>query len=743
MVVQDEPNAWWRHLSRRPHELWVKRQEQIAQTRASLPGIPARNRTVSSLRRMVWHWYVPVISTILVLGFLSIYAAVTYFMFLRDLTSPEKIMNRNNRGLILYDTEGKPFYRSSEAKEFRPVPLSDIPEVVRKATLAAEDAQFYTHPGFSYRSIVRSLFKNLSERKLTRYGGSTITQQLVKNSLVGQEQTLNRKFKELVLAVEIERRYNKDQILEMYLNSVYYGSNAYGVAEAAQRYLGKDIRRVNLAEASFLAALPNAPSYLSPHTGSMDAAKSRQSYVLQQMTVHSMISASEAERARQVQLAVVPRKADGGSSPHFALFVRDNVYELFEEDEANRRGFRVYTTFDSRLQKIAEEEVSRQVKLLARFKASNAALVALDPKTGALLAMVGSADWENDAIGGKFNAAIQAKRQPGSAIKPLVYLAALADRTVSTVSTLHDKPTDFGGGYRPKNYDGKFRGDVTVRRALANSLNVPSVELLNMVGVPRAIEVAQALGITTLEDPSRYGLSLVLGGGEVRLFELTAAYGVIANNGLKAETYAIERIEDKFGNTVYTHQEGVYGLLAPAGPRQTVREVLDAGPTYLVTHILADSAARAEVFGNALTIGRQAAVKTGTTDDFRDSWTIGYTPQLVVGVWIGNSDNTPMTGVAGSLGAAPIWRAVMERGLAGKPVQSFTRPAGVAEVKICLDKKLLDENGVPEVYLYGTEPTERCNPEPSPSPTTEPSPTPEFTPPLEPSPEPTPTPPTT
>ncbi|MDP3724616.1 MAG: PBP1A family penicillin-binding protein [bacterium] len=703
------------------YSVWTQRQN-----RRTNPRLSRREHTiVRVLKRTFFHWSTIVMVVGAVFLGTFVYGILTYVSFANDLATPERIMNRNNRGLLLFDKDGALFYRTAEAKDLRPVSIEVIPKHVQDATVAAEDAQFYSHPGFSVAGMVRSTWKNMLARDPFRFGGSTITQQLVKNSLVGVERTYARKIKEFILAVEIERRFTKGQILEMYLNSVYYGSNAFGAAEAAELYFGKKVSDLSLAEAAVLAGIPNAPSYLSPHAGNLDATMRRQQYVLGQMREHNFILQDQEEDARKQTLTFIPPKHDPVASPHFALSVIDEVRRLFPEDEAERRGFRVTTTLDRRVQSIAEEEIANGVKRLTSQKVTNGAMVVQDPKTGSILAMVGSADWENDAIGGKFNAATQALRQPGSSIKPVIYLDAIRRRLVTPTTILQDEPKDFGG-YKPKNFDGRFRGEVTVRRALANSLNVPSVQIMEKVGVRHAVELAQALGLSTLTDPNRYGLSLVLGGGEVKLVDMVGAYAAIADGGVWHEPHMVIKIEDKFGTIVYTYERGIRQLFSLSVPPQRSKTVVDAASAYLVTHILSDSGARAEVFGNLLSTSRPMAVKTGTTDDYRDSWTIGYSPQLVVGVWIGNNDNSPMLSVSGSIGAAQVWRAAIERMHQGAPIQTFERPSGIFEVGVCTGTFLRDDaSDIREVYLTGTEPTQLCHP-PSPIPT--PAPTPEPTP---------------
>lgn len=653
----------------------------------------------------------------------AIFIAITYMTYANDITSKEKIMNRNNLGIIIYDKDKKVIFREGQAQEFKITPLANISKAMINATLASEDVNFYKHPGISIPSLVASFIADFRHLDPFKYGGSTITQQLVKNSLLGHEKSYSRKLREVVLAIEIERRYSKDEILEIYLNSVYYGAGAYGVDQAAKVYFNEDASKITLPQAALLAGLPNAPSLLSPYGGDKEKARQRQEYVLFQMRDHKLITPQQYDQALHEQLVYAGYKPqDEVQAPHFSLWVRKQIFEQFSESQAERLGYRVYTTIDLNMQKIAEEAVAKRVQELANLKVSNGALVAMDPKTGAIKAMVGSADYYNDDIGGKFNVAVDGVgRQPGSSFKPFVYVAAFDRGILTPASKLRDKPTDFGifGGepFKPKNYDGKFRGDVTVRRSLANSLNIPAVEALKLVGVNSAIDTAERMGITTLKERDRYGLSLVLGGGEVHLLEMVQAYAVFANNGKKQNYYSIEQIEDKFGNVIYDRN---------TDSNTEGSQVLDARAAYLITNILSDNNARSEVFGanSPLRLSRPAAAKTGTTDNYKDSWTIGYTPNLVAGAWIGNNDGRQMQGVAGALGAATVWKNFMERALAELPKEDFKEPEGIVKVKICQKVQTKEqrflEDGTPydhyedkvvtqeEVFIKGTEPKDQC-----------------------------------
>lgn len=652
-------------------------------------------------------------------------ALFTYFYFARDLKSKETVMNRNNTGVLLLDHKEEPFFSFYQAQQKTFVPLDQIPNYMQQAVIAMEDKEFYSHPGFSIRGIIRAFAVNFRSGEI-RHGGSTITQQLVKNALLNPRRDFLRKYQELILAQEIERRFTKNEILEMYLNSVYFGEGAFGVEEASLTYFNKSAKNLTLAESSLLTALLKAPSSLSPVSGDQKRAIERQKIVLQEMASQGFITSEEKERTEKQKLVFKEKENFiNDFAPHFALMVLEELEERYGgEEKVARSGFKVKTTLNLEWQKHAEVAVKNHVNTLARNRASNGGAVAIDPKTGEVRTLVGSKDWFNEDFG-KFNIAT-ALRQPGSAFKPIVYAAGFEQRVISPATILRDEPTTFTGpyvqgSYTPRNYDGRFRGPVLARRALANSLNVPSVEVMSKVGLPEAIQMAQRIGITSLKDPSNYGLSLVLGGREVKPIELTNAYAAFANGGEVNKITTILEIKDKNGQTIYT---------ATPEKNRAVRPET----AFLISSILSDSQARQEVFGNALDISRPAAVKTGTTQDFRDAWTVGYTPSLAIGVWVGNNDNTPMDSVAGSLGAAPIWRSLMERFLQGTPVEAFSPPPGIIPLWICGDNGLRLENKEStssaklEYFIPGTEPSGVCivpTPTPTPTPVPSPAPTPE------------------
>lgn len=654
------------------------------------------------------------------IGLLILIPPLTYLYFVRDLGSKESIMTHKNSGVILKDRNGTTFFTFYQAKTKKIVPLSSIPKYTQEAVIAVEDKNFYQEPGFSISGIGRALFTDIKKQELAQ-GGSTITQQVVKNTLLGPQKNFLRKYQEIFLALELERRYSKDDILEMYLNTVYFGEGAFGIEDAAHTYFNKDANDLTVGESALLAGILPAPSAYSPLTGNRDEAFRRQKIVLTQMEQQGYITKDQMLQAENQQITFNPQKEDlNETAPHFALMVKDELIQKYGEQEVASSGFTVTTTLDLSDQQYAEQVVKAQVARLARNDASNGAAVAMDPKTGEILALVGSHDW-SDPQNGKVNM-VTTPRQPGSSFKPIVYAKAFDEHLITPATQLDDKPVTFPGGYSPHDYDRQYRGQVLARIALANSLNIPAVHVMDKVGVSSAINEAQNLGITTLTDPSRYGLSLVLGAAEVPLLQMTGAYATFANQGTYVTPTTIVQIQDKRGKVIYTHTP------------QT-RDALDPGVAYQISSILSDNGARAMEFGNALTISRPAAVKTGTTEDFKDALTIGYTPSLVVGVWVGNNDNTPMDSVAGSLGAAPIWRQMMEHMLAGTPVERFTPPSDILQVTVCKENGLRAETATSSAYteffLPGTIPTQSCTgpmpsitESPTPSPTSGDTPTP-------------------
>lgn len=655
------------------------------------------------------------------IAIMAIIPPATYLYFAQDLKDKESILNRGKTGLTLQDRNGETFYTFYQPKQITYVPISEIPKAVQEAAIATEDKNFYSNPGFSVRGIARAFFVNIMAGKVVE-GGSTITQELAKNVFLSSSRNVFRKYQELVLASELNRRFSKDDILEIYLNSVYFGEGAFGIENAAQVYFGIPAKDLTLSQSAMLIGLLPAPSAYSPVANPPDKALIRQKIVLGEMVEENYITQAQVDQARSEQLTYGSSSQNDTSviAFHFANYIKNQLIKEYGEERVIRDGFIVRTSLDQDLQTYAEQTVRSQVERLQWNNASNGAAVAIDPKTSEILAMVGSYDWKDEKFG-QINMAVT-PRQPGSSFKPLIYATGIENRTITASSILHDEETTFNGGYKPKNYDLSYRGDVTVRRALANSLNIPAVEVMEKVGVTTGINKAREFGITTLRDDVNYGLSLVLGTGEVPLLELTNAYAVFANNGTYIEPTGIISIKNKYDKTVTKAISPWYyfnplNWLKDPNKRET-HQVISREAAFILSSILSDNYARAEEFGRALTISRPAAVKTGTTEDYRDALTVGYTPSLVVGVWVGNNDNKPMDNIAGSLGAAPIWRSLMEKQLMGTPVEDFEKPTFVVSQPLCVNGQPTNKT---EFYIAGTQP-ESCD-----YPTREPSPTIEAT----------------
>lgn len=567
----------------------------------------------------------------------------------RRVLQSTKIYDRTG-DILLYDL-GKDVRRTV-------VPITEISHHIKNATIAIEDDQFYSHHGVRPKAILRAGWANFTDGDLLGgQGGSTITQQVIKNSILQREKTLTRKIKEAILALKLERTLTKDEILSIYLNESPYGGTIYGVEEAAQSFFGKKASDVTLSEAAYLAALPQAPTYLSPYGTNREALDARQKQVLERMKTNGFITDEEFNEANNASTTFQPQAVTGIRAPHFVMFVREQLVEKFGEEALSERGLRVITTLDWDLQKEAERIVAEKgASNITRFKANNAGLVSTDPKNGDLLVMVGSRDYFATDIDGNFNVTT-ASRQPGSSIKPFVYAAAFA-RGYFPETVVYDVRTQFSPQcapdsyssespcYSPNNYNNKFVGPISLRNALAQSLNIPAVKVLYLAGTRNALKMAADMGLTTLNDPDRYGLTLVLGGGEVKPVDMAYAYGVFANEGVRAKPRSILRIEDSRGNIVEE--------TAVESARVIERDV-----ALTVSDVLSDNVARTPLWGaNSLVNfpGRSVASKTGTTNNLRDAWMVGYSPSVTVAVWVGNNDNSPMGGGLSGLIVAPMWR---------------------------------------------------------------------------------------
>jgi len=627
-------------------------------------------------------------------------AIVTVWFMTRDLPSPKQLETRQiPQTTKIYDRNGNLLFNFYNDQNRTIVPLSDVPDSLIKATIAIEDKDFYKHKGFDIYGILRATRQTVFAGNLQ--GGSTITQQLVKSVFLSPERTLNRKLKELYLAFRVEMAFNKNKILEMYLNQVPYGGTAWGVAAAAEQYFGKNVHDLDLAESALLAGLPAAPSYYSPFGQDPKRAKERQKQVLRRMVEEGYISQEEADKASSEELNIKPAAIDI-KAPHFVMYVREYLAEKYGEFVAAQGGLKVTTTLDLDLQEKSEKVVRENVDKIKALNVGNGAALVTKPKTGEILAMVGSKDFFDTSIDGNVNVTI-ASRQPGSSIKPINYATAFEKKLITPATVIMDVPTSFSGGpvpYRPVNYDGRFHGPVQVRYALGNSYNIPAVKVLALNGVGEMIKMAREMGITTFTDESRYGLSLTLGGGEVKMTEMATAFGVFADEGVRTDLTPILKIEDASGKTLEEFKP------------KTGKKVLSSEAAFLISSILSDNSARSAAFGPSSFLqikGKTVAVKTGTTDDKRDNWTIGYTPSYLVVTWVGNNDNRPMNPslASGITGAAPIWNGIMTELLKDKVNESFKVPSGVHGIEVCSLTGGLKNDQCPgrfEYFIAGTEP---------------------------------------
>jgi len=662
------------------------------------------------MKRKCW-----ILRIVVVLLILVITGGIGFYSLVSDLPSPEAIQQHlNTPSIRVVDRHDRLLYEAlpESGGRHNPLPIESIPQCIKDATVATEDSRFYQHPGVDWMGILRAFWINLRGGE-TLAGGSTITQQVARNLLLSPQEryqvSLSRKLRESYLAWQLTRRYSKSEILGFYLNQSYYGSLAYGVEAAAQTYFGKPVSELDLAECALLAGLPQAPALYSPFQDPQ-AAKQRQQVVLHLMEHTGVITAEQRQLAEREPLvyAETPYPME---APHFVLMALAEMDGLLTKEQIQKsEGLIVHTTLDLDWQHQAEQFINQQLDELrktpdgAGHNVNDAALVALDPSSGAILTMVGSPDYYNERISGAINMAL-AERQPGSALKPLVYAAALTPGQVqpwTAATVIYDVRTSFvthqGEAYTPSNYDLIEHGPVSVRTALASSLNIPAVITLDHVGLDSFFDFARQLGLDSFGNPDDYDLSLALGGGAVRLLDLTAAYGSFANGGWKVDPYSITQVTDRDGKDVYFHT-------MPSAQR-----VLDERVAWLISNILSDDEARQLGFGrnSILQIDRPAAVKTGTTSNFHDNWTVGYTPELVVGVWAGNASYEPMRNVSGVSGAAPIWHRFMRSVLSGIAETTFHPPAGLFQVEVCKLSGLLPTPACPyrslEWFIQGTEP---------------------------------------
>lgn len=632
-----------------------------------------------------------------ILAFLIITPIVTYLLLANDIKDPERLMNRNNTGIVLEDMNGKAFYSIGKAEHREQIPLDQMSDNVKNALIATEDKDFYKHGGFSILSIFRAAFTRVG-------GGSTLTQQLVKNTLLTDDHSYIRKYQELFMAIAVEQNYSKDQILEMYLNSVYYGENSFGIEDAARVYFGKSPKDLTLAESAMLIGLLPAPSAYSPISGNPEYAKQRQTTVLTRMVTNGYITEAQKTAALAEELHYASTaNSQNTTALHFAEMILNELSKKYGYETVMRSGYQVRTTLDIAAQKALEESVAAGMAHINAMGGSNASGVVIDPTTGEIRALVGSADYNNEQWG-KVNMVTTA-RQPGSSFKPIYYSYALADGVITPATILQDKVMDFGGGYIPRDADRResSRGQVSVRRAISMSLNIPSVHVMQNYGIEKSIDGAKNLGIT-IDKSGNHGLALSLGSAEVPLMNMAHAYAAFANQGQQYELTRIKYINNKFGTKIFTSKAESKQAISKEG-------------AFLISNILSDNSARAPIFGSSLTVsGRTVAVKTGTTNDSRDAWTIGYNPEYVVGVWVGNNDNTAMKS-GGSDMAGPIWRNTMSKLLTGRKDVKFAVPSSVVQRDVCSNNGGLANKKGPNTYseyfMAGALPTNSCTAEPT------------------------------
>jgi len=674
------------------------RQKTLRQKQYSAP---------SKFRKIKFIYRTAIIFFFLVVFFI-LSSLFLFAWYAKDLPQPDKVVRKEGFTTKIYDRNGKLLYDVFASQRRTLVDLKDVPQHLKNATVAIEDKRFYKHHGFDPRGILRAVYNVIIYRRLQ--GGSTLTQQLVKNVLLTSRRTLSRKVKEFILAVQIESKYSKDQILQMYLNEAPYGGTAWGVGAAAEVYFEKKVSDLNLVESAVLAGLPQRPSVYSPFSSEDPKAYiGRTQHVLRRMREDGYITSEQEEEAKK-QLEQIKFSSSSGifKAPHFVMYVKKKLEEKYGQEVVEKGGLRVTTTLDLDLQEETQKIVAEEIaKVEEKYHITNGGAVVINPKSGEILAMVGSKNYDDPNYDGKFNVVL-ALRQPGSAIKPVTYVTAFKNG-YSPATMIMDAPVTFiipgQPDYKPVNYDGKFHGPMQIRYALGNSINIPAVKMLAMVGLKEMLSTAYEMGITTLEPSSanlkRLGLSVTLGGGEVRLLELATAYSAFANGGFRVEPVSILKTTDRDGRVLEEYKSSLG------------RRVLREGEAFLISHILSDNSARLITFGerNALVVpGRTVAVKTGTTNDKKDNWTVGWTPQIMVGVWVGNNDNSPMKQlVSGVSGAAPIWRRIIQYALKDKPNIEFPVPEGIVTAEVDVVSGFRAHDGFPsriEYFIKGTEPKE-------------------------------------
>lgn len=662
---------------------------------------------------------------IIILGLIALFFFIFFYIFY-DLPNPYKLKNFQATPLStqIFDRNGKLLYDIYKEQNRTPVNIKEIPKYVSQATIAIEDKDFYKHKGVS---LLGGILRAIKDMFLTNQvqGGSTITQQLIKTSLLTPERTIRRKVREIILALMTEKIYQKDEILEMYLNQVSYGGAAYGIEQASMLYFNKPAKKLTLAEAAFLAGLPQAPSLYSPYLNP-ELSINRKNNVLKRMLDDKYIDKKTYDKTLKVKLDIKPPR-NIIKAPHFVFYVKKILEEKYGVETVEKGGLKVITTLDLDIQEEAEKILKEELEDLEDYDVSNGAILVTRPTTGEILAMVGSVDYFAQGSGA-FNVTT-AERQPGSSIKPLNYAVGIERKLVTAATIFIDSPTCFTGGgqpqaYCPVNYDGSFHGPQALRFSLGSSYNIPAVKMLAVNGVKEFVASASAFGITTFKDPKNYGLSLTLGGGEVKMTEMAQAFSAFANRGKVKKLVEIIKIDDKLGRKLFKFENSNFiqdiraPLKAPSLLSITGQKAISPETAFIISHILLDNNARSAAFGASSFLnvkGHAVSVKTGTTDDKRDNWTIGYTPNFLAAVWVGNNDNTPMNPylTSGVTGAAPIWNKVMSYVLKDQPDLWPVRPETVVGRQVCWDSGDLagktedgKDNCSPrfEYFIKGTEP---------------------------------------
>lgn len=644
----------------------------------------------------IFFFFKEILLGILDAAIILILASGVFFIYLYENMGEVSLDERKiAQTSVIYDRTGEVVLYEIHGEENRKIiEPQEIPDIVRVATIVAEDKSFYSHFGFDPLAIFRALKKNTQENRIVQ-GGSTITQQLARNIYLTREKTWERKIREFILSIKIEKKYSKEEILNAYLNEIPYGSNSYGIQAAAETFFGKNAKNLYLDEAAFLAVLPKAPTSLSPYGNKKDEVIARQKMVIKDAYQMELVSFEEAKSAlREDTISKIKPLTSPIRAPHFVFYVIEELEEMYGREKLEEGGLRVITTLDWLLQEKAEEVVrERAFKNEKLFGGENASLSAVNPKTGEILVMVGSRDYFDEEIDGQVNVSIR-RRSPGSSFKPIVYAVGFS-QGLQPETLLWDVRTNFGPDgsgkdYIPSNYDGRYRGMISMRKALAGSLNIPAVKTLYVAGVEKVIEMAEKMGMTTFDRKGQYGLSLAIGGAEVKLIEELGAFSIFANDGKKTQISSIFEVRED-GKTVWEKD-------------YSQKRIFDNQIARKINSILSDEKARSDVFGtnNPLNIsGKNVAAKTGTTQDFRDAWTLGYTPSLAVGIWVGNNDNHPMyPGSYGAKVAGPIFNDFMTFALQGRQVEKFTPYKKViSKVSETKEKQEIEESKTEPIYF--------------------------------------------